>query len=110
MDERLMLDVDYEKFESEIINKKHLSGKWKRNFEREQNLYKDGDPKLYCFDYLGNEFPHATISFRLDGTVVKVSNIGPKPAGSFTLPECNALLTNFIAKNLIEVSHKLYIT
>ena len=110
MDERLMLEVNHEEFKSEIINNNDLSKEWVRNSEREQTIYKDGQLELYCFDYLGKEFIQSTISFRSDGNIVKVTNIGPKDLGSLNLVEWNALLTNFIAKNLVKISHKLSIT
>ena len=109
MNERLMLEVDCKEFKSKIIDSEHLSGEWVRNSKREQNLYKDGDLELYCFDYLGKEFTQSTISFRSEGDSVKVSNIGPKPVGSLNIFEWNALLTNFIAKNLVSISHTLSI-
>jgi hypothetical protein len=93
---------DKKKFISSIIEDNSLSSEWKRNLERENNFAKDRGDVAYCFDYIGDTLNKAELWIMEKDDFYTVTNIVPQKEGSLDKDEYNALLSEFIVKNLIE--------
>jgi len=92
--------LDKGKFNDLVIKKNNLSSEWKRNLEREKSFEKDTSDIAYCFDYLGEALNKAKLWVMEKGSYYTVTSIVPQEKNRLDEDEYNALLSEFITKNL----------
>ncbi|EGR2039987.1 hypothetical protein D0B83_12990 [Vibrio cholerae] len=105
--QNLTITIDETKVDDFINYISGLSNNWLRDEEKEENVTKFTDAKMFCFNYLVNSDEYASLWLsEKEAGILYITNIVPIKVSSLSISEYNEVQKHFCNDLISRASHK----